>query len=149
MKKSFYAQKKSTNMNSFKTIKWGDGSSYKYYYTEIINVKDTNGDIVPVKVYINNVPVNYCKTKKCKWCNSKINLINSYTEEVPNLDNLRQNPNRESIGQVMLSLGISATSFMSANKSAGISIRTITSTICEYDEVKGYCSKKCYREENH
>jgi hypothetical protein len=133
-----------------KTINWGDGSSYDYYYTEIINIEDTNGDIIPVKLYINNVPVNSdCKTKKCNWCNSMINLVNSYHEEFPNLDNLRENPNRESIGQVMLSLGISATSFMSANNSTGVSIRTVTNTICEYDEVNGYCSKKCYHEANN
>ncbi|MBP6754517.1 MAG: hypothetical protein KA210_00105 [Bacteroidia bacterium] len=133
-----------------KTINWVDGNSYDYYYTEIINVEDTNGEIIPVKIYINNVPVDSdCKTKKCKWCNSTINLVNSYTEEFPNLDNLRENPNRETIGQVMLSLGLSTTSFMSSNSSTGVSIRTVTNTVCEYDEVNGYCSKKCYHEENY
>lgn len=133
-----------------KIINWADGNSYDYYYTEIINVEDTNGEIIPVKIYINNVPVNSdCKTKKCKWCNSIINLVNSYTEEFPNLGNLRENPNRESLGQVMLSLGLSGNSFMSVDNSSGVSIRTVTNLICEYDDYKDYCSKKCYNEENY
>lgn len=133
-----------------KTINWRDGGSYEYYYTEIINIEDTNGEIITVTVYINNVPVNSdCEIKKCKWCNSNINLVNSYYEEFPNLDNLRENPNRETIGQVMLSLGMFATSYMFVENSNGVSIRTVTNTICEYDEFKGYCSKKCYHEENY
>jgi arsenate reductase-like glutaredoxin family protein len=133
-----------------KTINWGDGGSYDYYYTEIINIEDTNGEITPIKVYINNVPVNPdCETKKCKWCNSTINLLNSYTEEYPNLDNLRENPNRDSLAQFMLSLGLNASSYISANNSKGVAIRTITSQICEYEDVNGYCSQKCYHEANN
>lgn len=131
-----------------KTVNWGDGNNYEYHYTEIINVEDTNGEIVPIKVYVNNEPVNSdCNTKKCKWCNSIINLRNSYTEEYPNLDNLRENPNRESIANLLLSFGIissSLSNYVYTNNSKDMSIRTVRNTICEYDEFQGFCSRKCY-----
>jgi hypothetical protein len=134
-----------------KTVNWGDGNSYDYYYTENINFEDLNGEIIPITVYINNVPVNSdCKIKKCKWCNSIINLKNNYTEEFPNLDDFRKNPNRESMAQLITSLGVSIYNYVSVDKSSKkISIRTETNNICDYDEVHGYCSNKCYYEANH
>ena len=132
-----------------KTVNWGDGNSYEYSYTEEINFEDINGEVTRITIYINPKNSNpNCNNKKCKWCNTIIYSTNSYIEEFPNLSNLRENPNRESLADLVLSLGFNVKNYLDADNTNGISIRTEIINHCEYDEVNGYCSNKCYHEAN-
>jgi hypothetical protein len=131
-----------------KLVKWSDGNSYEYYFTEIINITDPKGNVEPVTIYRNNIPSNTnCENKKCRWCNAIIYPVSSSYEEYPDISNVRKYANNGSIASLFWNLGGDISKYIYTDESTNtFAIRTEGILICNYDEVNGYCSNRCYYE---
>ena len=134
--------------NTRKLVKWSDGNSYEYYFIEVINITDPKGNVEPVMVYRNNIPTNTnCENKKCSWCNTILYPVSSSYEEYPDISNVRKYADNGSIASLFWNLGGNISKYTDTDKSTStLVIRTEGILVCNYDDVNGYCSNRCYYE---
>lgn len=130
--------------NTKKVIEWSDGNSYEYDFIDEIDITDNqNGEVFPVKIYRNNYPSeSNCKNKNCNWCNSLIYPVSYNYEEYPNLNDLFKYKTVGSILGLIYQTGGDNAAYINEFEA----IRTEWILVCNYDEVNGYCSNKCYYE---
>lgn len=131
-----------------KLINWSDGNSYEYYFTEVINITDPKGNVEPVTIYRNNIPSNTnCENKKCSWCNTIIYPVSSNYEEYPDISGVRKYADNGSIASLLWNLGGDISKYIYTDESTNtFAIRTEGILICNYDDVNGFCSNRCYYE---
>lgn len=134
--------------NTKKIVRWSDGNSYEYDFIDKIDITNNmaNGDVIdvlPIKIYRNNYPSeSNCKYKNCNWCNSIIYPVSSSYEEYPNLNDLFEYRTVGSILGLIYQTGGDNAAYINEFEA----IRTEWILVCNYDEVNGYCSNKCYNE---
>lgn len=133
-----------------KLVNWSDGNSYEYDFIDDLNITgNQNGNVFPIKIYRKNYPSNSnCKNKNCNWCNSIISPVSYSYEEYPNTENIWKYKSGSSILALLYNLGADIPKYTNDGDydSGKFAIRTEWVLVCDYDDVNGYCSNRCYYE---
>ena len=129
-----------------KEIEWADGNTYTYEYKEVIETKDSIGNVAEVyTIYKRNQPVNVnCETKECRWCRKEIYAENYSIEEFPNVNALKDKTNYFALYKFFAAIATSPSYFDLENKK----IRTEWRVNCDYGSLDDFCSMKCQSEYN-
>lgn len=138
---------------SSSSIRWKDGNTYSYDYTEIINYIDTLNETHQVTVYRSNRPndVN-CDIKTCKWCSKQYGAVDYTLEEYPNISWMTKRKDEmsysEAIEAASALVDMGKRIFNQENSYYDLEnfqVRVEWRTTCHYNNLE-FCSLKCESE---